>query len=67
MNFLSKAMEEFGVEKKKKVIDPVKIFYEELIQKPTYNFLRDNQTEFLRKWDRKEKIKILLVLWKRDL
>ncbi|MDY0409791.1 DEAD/DEAH box helicase [Paracerasibacillus soli] len=57
MNFLSKAMEEFGVEKKKKVIDPVKIFYEELIQKPTYNFLRDNQTEFLRKWDRKREDK----------
>ena len=53
MNFLSKAMQDFGVEKKEKAIDPVQLFYEELIQKPNYNFLRDNQTEFLRKWQSK--------------
>lgn len=50
MDFLSKAMQDFEVEKKEKAIDPVQLFYEELIQKPNYNFLRDNQTEFLRKW-----------------
>lgn len=55
MNFLSKAMQDFKVEKKERTIDPVKLFYEELIQKPNYNFLRDNQTDFLRKWHSKRK------------
>lgn len=55
MDFLSKAMQDFGVEKKEKAIDPVELFYKELIQKPNYNFLRDNQTEFLRKWHGKRK------------
>ena len=55
MDFLSKAMEEFGVEKKGRGIDPIQLFYKELIQKPNYNFLRDNQAEFLKKWHDKRK------------
>src|SRR5690625_621645 len=53
MDFLNQAMQDFDVDKKEKAIDPVQLFYEELIQKPNYNFLRDNQTEFLRKWQSK--------------
>lgn len=48
-------MQDFRVEKKEKAIDPVQLFYDELVQKPNYNFLRGNQTEFLRKWNAKRK------------
>lgn len=50
MSFFEKRMKQYSTVTKENNINPIDLFYKELIQEKGYNFLRDTQTYFLNRW-----------------
>ncbi|AEN89213.1 Dead/deah box helicase domain protein [Priestia megaterium WSH-002] len=51
MGFFDRKMKEYSVKTKEITINSIDIFNKSLIQKPGYDFLRGNQTDFLKQWE----------------
>ncbi|MDZ4418790.1 DEAD/DEAH box helicase [Bacillus cereus] len=63
MSFFSQKMKQFTKESESKTINPIELFYNELIQQKQHDFLRDNQTAFLTEWNsRREERDIVGVM-----
>jgi hypothetical protein len=50
LSFFDKKMKQYAKKTSDTIINPIEIFKKSLIQKPTYDFLRENQTDFLKQW-----------------
>lgn len=50
MSIFSQKMKQFAAQSPNKIVNPIDLFYNELIQQKQHDFLRDNQTAFLTAW-----------------
>lgn len=51
MGFFDRKMKEYSRKPKERIINSIEIFKKSLIQQDGYDFLRENQTDFLNQWE----------------
>ncbi|MET3659165.1 DEAD/DEAH box helicase [Sporosarcina psychrophila] len=51
MGFFDRKMREYTTKPKEKIVNSIELFKKSLLQQPGYDFLRDNQTDFLKQWE----------------
>lgn len=51
MSFLQNRMKAFGTANVSSILNPIDLFNKKLVQQKSHDYLRENQTEFLKKWE----------------
>lgn len=62
LGFFDTKMKEYSAKPKEIIINSIDIFNKSLIQKPGYDFLRGNQTDFLNHWESRRNVRDIVGL-----
>lgn len=62
LGFFDKKMKEYSTKTEQQIINSIEIFKKSLLQQPGYDFLRENQTDFLNQWETRRSEKDVIGL-----